>query len=135
MQGDSGWRHLCSCKSSCSRSAGDLARPVQDPLPVWVAVGGTPESAVRAGMLVLPMALGIIGGMPERFAPFVEVHRRAAGQAGHGRLPVSVNSHGYIAETREQAAEDAYPPYALMMNRIGRGRGWPRCSARTSTPR
>ena len=51
------------------------------------------------------------------------------------RLPLSINSHGYIAETREQAAEDAYPPYALMMNRIGRGRGWPRCSARTSTPR
>jgi len=103
---------------------GVYPRPVQDPLPVWVAVGGTPESAVRAGMLGLPMALGIIGGMPERFAPFVELHRRAAEQAGHGRLPVSINSHGYIAETREQAAEDAYPPYALMMNRIGAERGW-----------
>jgi probable LLM family oxidoreductase len=103
---------------------GVYPRPVQDPLPVWIAVGGTPESAVRAGMLGLPMALGIIGGMPERFAPFVELHRRAAEQAGHGRLPVSINSHGYIAETREQAAEDAYPPYALMMNRIGAERGW-----------
>jgi probable LLM family oxidoreductase len=103
---------------------GVYPRPVQDPLPVWVAVGGTPESAVRAGMLGLPMALGIIGGMPERFAPFAELHRRAAEQAGHGRLPVSINSHGYIAETREQAAEDAYPPYALMMNRIGAERGW-----------
>jgi alkanesulfonate monooxygenase SsuD/methylene tetrahydromethanopterin reductase-like flavin-dependent oxidoreductase (luciferase family) len=87
---------------------GVYPRPVQDPLPVWVAVGGTPESAVRAGMLGLPMALGIIGGMPERFAPFVELHRQAAARAGHGRLPVSINSHGYIAETREQAAEDAY---------------------------
>jgi probable LLM family oxidoreductase len=103
---------------------GVYPRPVQDPLPLWIAVGGTPESAVRAGMLGLPMALGIIGGMPERFAPFVEVHRRASEQAGHGRLPVSINSHGYIAETREQAAEDAYPPYALMMNRIGAERGW-----------
>jgi probable LLM family oxidoreductase len=103
---------------------GVYPRPVQDPLPVWVAVGGTPESAVRAGTLGLPMALGIIGGMPERFAPFVELHREAAANAGHGRLPVSINSHGYIAETREQAAEDAYPPYALMMNRIGKERGW-----------
>jgi alkanesulfonate monooxygenase SsuD/methylene tetrahydromethanopterin reductase-like flavin-dependent oxidoreductase (luciferase family) len=97
---------------------------VQDPLPVWVAVGGTPESAARAGKLGLPMALGIIGGMPERFAPFVELHRQASERAGHGRLPVSINSHGYIAETREQAAEDAYAPYALMMNRIGQERGW-----------
>jgi probable LLM family oxidoreductase len=103
---------------------GVYPRPVQDPLPVWIAVGGTPESAVRAGMLGLPMALAIIGGMPERFAPFVELHRRAGEQAGHGRLPVSINSHGYIAETRGQAAEDAYPPYELMMNRIGRERGW-----------
>jgi probable LLM family oxidoreductase len=103
---------------------GVYPRPVQDPLPVWVAVGGTPESAARAGMLGLPMALAIIGGMPERFAPFVELHRRAGEQAGHGRLRVSINSHGYIAETRERAAEDAYPPYELMMNRIGRERGW-----------
>jgi probable LLM family oxidoreductase len=103
---------------------GVYPRPVQEPLPVWVAVGGTPESAARAGMLGLPMALAIIGGMPERFAPFVELHRRAGEQAGHGRLPVSINSHGYIAETREQAAEDAYPQYELMMNRIGRERGW-----------
>jgi probable LLM family oxidoreductase len=103
---------------------GVYPRPVQDPLPVWVAVGGTPESAARAGMLGLPMALGIIGGMPERFAPFVELHRQAAARVGHGRLPVSINSHGYIAETREQAAEDAYPAYALMMNRIGQERGW-----------
>jgi probable LLM family oxidoreductase len=103
---------------------GVYPRPVQEPLPVWVAVGGTPESAARAGMLGLPMALAIIGGMPERFAPFVELHRRAGERAGHGRLPVSINSHGYIAETGEQAAEDAYPQYELMMNRIGRERGW-----------
>jgi probable LLM family oxidoreductase len=86
---------------------GVYPRPLQDPLPVWIAVGGTTESAVRAGRLGLPMALGIIGGMPERFVPFAELHRRAAKEAGHGRLPLSINSHGYIAETREQAAEEA----------------------------
>jgi probable LLM family oxidoreductase len=104
---------------------GVYPRPLQDPLPVWIAVGGTPESAVRAGMLGLPMALGIIGGLPERFAPFAEMHRRAAEESGHGRLPLSINSHGYVAETSQEARDDAFPPYALMMNRIGRERGWP----------
>jgi alkanesulfonate monooxygenase SsuD/methylene tetrahydromethanopterin reductase-like flavin-dependent oxidoreductase (luciferase family) len=95
-------------------------------LPVWAAVGGTPESAVRAGALGLPMALGIIGGMPERFVPFAELHRRAAAEAGYDPavLPLSINSHGYVAETSEQAADDAFPPFALMMNKIGRERGW-----------
>ena len=78
---------------------GVYPRPLQTPLPVWVAVGGAPESAVRAGTLGLPMALAIIGGLPERFAPFAEFHRRAAEAAGHGRLPLSINSHGHIAET------------------------------------
>ncbi|MBD0291390.1 MAG: LLM class flavin-dependent oxidoreductase, partial [Thermoleophilia bacterium] len=67
---------------------GVYPRPLQEPLPVWIAVGGTPESAVRAGLLGLPMALAIIGGLPERFTPFLELHRRAAGEAGHGRVPV-----------------------------------------------
>src|SRR5258707_2673575 len=75
-------------------------RPVQNPLPVWVAVGGNPESAVRAGVLGLPMALAIIGGMPERFAPFAEIHRRAARETGHDPPPaLSINSHGFIADT------------------------------------
>jgi probable LLM family oxidoreductase len=101
-------------------------RPLQDPLPVWIAVGGNPESAIRAGALGLPMALAIIGGLPERFAPFAEVHRRAAREAGHEPvLALSINSHGYIAETSQQAADDAWPPFATMMNRIGRERGWP----------
>ncbi|MBW8741707.1 MAG: LLM class flavin-dependent oxidoreductase [Acidobacteria bacterium] len=105
---------------------GVYPRPEQERLPIWVAVGGTPESAVRAGALGLPMALGIIGGMPERFAPFADLHRRAAAEAGHdpAQLPVSINSHGYVAETSDQAADDAYPPFALMMNKIGRERGW-----------
>jgi len=103
---------------------GVYPRPEQNPLPMWVAVGGTPESAVRAGTLGLPMALGIIGGMPERFAPFAELHREAAARAGHDRLPLSINSHGYLAPTSHEAADDAYPPYAQMMNKIGRERGW-----------
>jgi probable LLM family oxidoreductase len=104
---------------------GVYPRPLQDPLPVWVAVGGTPESAVRAGSLGLPMALAIIGGLPERFTPFVELHRRAAREAGHDRIAVSINSHGFVAETGERAIELSYPSAAAAMNRIGRERGWP----------
>jgi len=104
---------------------GVYPRPVQDPLPVWVAVGGNPESAARAGALGLPMALAIIGGMPERFAPFAEIHRRAALEAGHDPAPgLSINSHGYVAPTSQEAADDAWPPFATMMNRIGQERGW-----------
>ncbi len=104
---------------------GVYPRPLQDPLPVWVAVGGTPESAVRAGSLGLPMALAIIGGLPERFTPFVELHRRAAREAGHDGIAVSINSHGFVAETGERAIELSYPSAAAAMNRIGRERGWP----------
>jgi probable LLM family oxidoreductase len=105
---------------------GVYPRPVQERLPVWVAVGGTPESAVRAGMLGLPMALAIIGGMPERFAPFAELHRRAAREAGHDPTPaLSINSHGYIADTVGQALDDSFPYVSDAMNRIGRERGWP----------
>jgi probable LLM family oxidoreductase len=100
-------------------------RPVQDPLPVWVAVGGSPQSAVRAGALGLPLALAIIGGMPERFAPVADLHRRAAEEMGHARPPMSINSHGFIAETSQAAADEAFPAFAAMMDRIGRERGWP----------
>jgi probable LLM family oxidoreductase len=104
---------------------GIYPRPVQSPLPVWVAVGGTPESAARAGALGLPMALAIIGGQPERFVPFAELHRRAAAGAGHDPLPaLSINSHAFVAETAEEARETFFPSYAAMMNRIGRERGW-----------
>ncbi len=103
---------------------GVYPRPIQDPLPVWVAVGGTPESAVRTGLLGLPMALAIIGGEPARFAPFAELHRRAAEGAGHGRLPMSINSHGFIGDDSQIAADDAWPAMAALMNRIGRERGW-----------
>src|SRR5581483_346606 len=78
---------------------GVYPRPLRDPLPVWVAVGGSPESAVRAGGLGLPMALAIIGGLPERFTPFAELHRRAAAQASHPRPLLSINSHGLVADS------------------------------------
>src|SRR5881409_3379094 len=104
---------------------GVYPRPLQDPLPVWVAVGGSPDSAARAGALGLPMALAIIGGLPERFTPFAEIHRRAAQQAGHQPPPaLSINSHGYVAESSQQGADEFFPPLASMMNRIGRERGW-----------
>ncbi len=100
-------------------------RPLQDPLPVWVGVGGNPQSAARAGLLGLPMILAIIGGSPERFAPFADLHRRAVQQAGHPPLPVAVNAHGYVAEPRERAEAEFYGPYARAMSLLGRERGWP----------
>ncbi len=105
---------------------GVYPRPVQDPLPVWIAVGGTPESVVRAGTLGLPLALAIIGGMPERFAPLVDLYREAGRRAGRNpeQLIVSINSHGFIEDDSQQAADDYYPGFAQMMNRIGRERGW-----------
>jgi probable LLM family oxidoreductase len=106
--------------------AGVYPRPVQDPLPVWIAVGGTPQSVVRAALLGLPLAIAIIGGQPERFAPLAELYREAARGVGHdpGRLPISINSHTYVAETSRQASDEYFPTYAAMMNRIGRERGW-----------
>ncbi|CAM5763167.1 luciferase [Labrys miyagiensis] len=102
-------------------------RPVQQPLPVWVGVGGNPQSVIRAGTLGLPMALAIIGGEPARFKPLVELYREAARRAGHdpAKLPVSINSHGYIAEDSRQAADEIFPYYVDVMGRIGRERGWP----------
>jgi probable LLM family oxidoreductase len=101
-------------------------RPLQEPLPVWIAVGGTPQSIVRAGALGLPLAVAIIGGAPERFAPLVDLYRRAAGEAGHdaAALPVGINSHAYIAETSQRAADEFFPSYSMMMSRLGRERGW-----------
>ena len=102
-------------------------RPVQAPIPVWVAVGGTPQSVVRATTLGLPMALAIIGGGPERFVPFVDLYREAWAKAGRDpkALQVSINSHGFIADTDAAAAEAAFPPYMHQMGKIGRERGWP----------
>lgn len=104
---------------------GVYPRPTQNPIPIWIAVGGTPASAVRAGALGLPMALAIIGGLPERFAPFAELHRQAAREAGHPVPALSINAHGYIAPDSKVAADDAFPAFAATMDRIGRERGWP----------
>jgi alkanesulfonate monooxygenase SsuD/methylene tetrahydromethanopterin reductase-like flavin-dependent oxidoreductase (luciferase family) len=91
-----------------------------------VAVGGNPQSVIRAGTLGLPMALAIIGGMPERFAPFAKLFREAARRAGHEPAPaLSINSHGFVADTSQEALDVSWPHAAAMMNRIGRERGWP----------
>jgi len=109
------------------RNLGVYPRPVQQPLPVWIATGGNPESAIRAGTLGLPVCFAIIGGMPERFAPLVELYREAARRAGHdpARLKVATHSHGFVADTKERADELFFPPTQFQMNVIGRERGWP----------
>jgi probable LLM family oxidoreductase len=106
---------------------GVYPRPMQNPLPIWVGVGGTPESFARAGMLGLPLMVAIIGGETRRFRPLVDVYREYGRRAGHApeKLKVGVHALGYVAETTQQAIEDFYPGYAKSMNRIGRERGWP----------
>jgi probable LLM family oxidoreductase len=106
---------------------GVYPRPYQTKIPIWVAVGGTPESAARTGALGLPMALAIIGGLPERFTPFAELYRESGRRAGHSldQLALSINSHGFLADDAQQAADDYWPAFSLMMNKIGRERGWP----------
>ncbi len=104
---------------------GVFPRPLQDPLPVWVAVGGTPQSVVRAGALGLPMALAIIGGQPERFVPFAELHRRAAEEYGHPAPALSINSHGFIADRSQDALDEAFVAHKVVMDKIGSERGWP----------
>ena len=105
---------------------GVYPRPYQQSLPIWLAVGGTPASAVRAGTKGLPMALAIIGGMPERFVPFVNLYWESAKKAGHSQadLQLGINSLGYIAEDSQKASDDYFPSYFAMMNRLGRERGW-----------
>ena len=101
-------------------------RPEQDPLPIWVGVGGSPESMVRAGTRGLPVALAIIGGIPDRFAVLGDIYRRALSEAGFDPAPVplAVHAHGYVAASSDQAAEEFYPPYAGVMTQLGRERGW-----------
>ncbi len=102
-------------------------RPIQDPLPVWIAIGGTPQSAFRAGMLGLPLAIAIIGGHPARFTPFVDIYRDAWARGGHdpAKARVGINSHGFIADDEATAVEAFYPRYTDAMGRIGKERGWP----------
>ncbi|NEU08218.1 LLM class flavin-dependent oxidoreductase [Flavihumibacter sp. R14] len=109
------------------KDRGVYPRPLQEKLPIWLAAGGTPASAVRAGTLNLPLALAIIGGNPEHFVPFVELYRSSAAKAGHdpAKLQLSINSHVYVADNSQQAADELYPSYSAMMNKVGKDRGWP----------
>ncbi len=106
---------------------GIFPRPLQTPLPIWIGVGGTPESFVRAGALGLPLMIAIIGGQPHRFRPLVDLYRDAGRRAGHSDTDLQVGIHvlAYCAETSEQAAEDFFPGYARTFTEIGRERRWP----------
>src|ERR687886_383219 len=107
---------------------GIYPRPLQNPLPIWIGVGGTPESFARAGLLGLPLMVAIIGGETHRFRPLIDLYRKAGMQAGYStdQLKVGVHSLGYVAESSQEAVDDFYPGYVRTMNQIGKERGWPR---------
>ena len=102
-------------------------RPLQDPIPIWLGVGGTPESFIRAGILGLPLMVAIIGGETHRFRPLIDLYRAAGKEAGHKpeQLKVGLHSLGYVSDTTTKAIDDYYPGYAETFTRIGRERGWP----------
>ncbi len=106
---------------------GVYPRALQNPLPVWIASGGTPQSVARAGALGLPLAIAIIGGEPARFAPLAARYRESARRAGvpDGALKLGINGHGFVADSAEAAADAYFAPYAAVMGRLGRERGWP----------
>jgi probable LLM family oxidoreductase len=105
---------------------GVFPRPLQDPLPIWIGVGGTPESFVRAGTLGLPLMVAIIGGEPRRFRRLIDTYREAGRRSGHpaGQLRVGIHAFGFVGDTDRQAADDFYPGYHRMFTRIGQERGW-----------
>jgi alkanesulfonate monooxygenase SsuD/methylene tetrahydromethanopterin reductase-like flavin-dependent oxidoreductase (luciferase family) len=94
-------------------------------LKVWVGVGGSPESVIRAASYSLPLMLAIIGGDPTRFAPYIELYRRALAEFGHQGQPIGIHSPGYVAETDVQAREELWPYFKEGRDRIGAERGWP----------
>ncbi len=106
---------------------GVYPRPYQQSIPVWLAAGGTPASAVRAATLGLPLMLAIIGGRPEQFVPFINLYKETFVKTGKdtSQLQFGVNNHFYVSENSQQAADEFYPYYAEVMSRIGRERGWP----------
>jgi probable LLM family oxidoreductase len=106
---------------------GVYPRPMQNPLPIWLGVGGTPESFARAGVLGLPLMVAIIGGEPHRFRPLIDLYREAGRQAGHApeTLQVGIHALGYVADNDQQASDDFFPGYAEAFTKIGRERGWP----------
>ena len=105
---------------------GVYPRPLQNPLPIWVGVGGTPQSFVRAGVLGLPLMVAIIGGETRHFRPLIDLYREAGRRAGHSpdQLKVGIHSLGYVAETTQQAADDFFPGYARAFTDVGKERGW-----------
>ena len=105
---------------------GVYPRPVQNPLPIWLGVGGTPQSFVRAGRLGLPLMVAIIGGETRRFRPLIDLYREAGKAAGHPpeKLKVGLHSPGYVAETTEEAADDYFPGFARAVTDVGKERGW-----------
>jgi probable LLM family oxidoreductase len=105
---------------------GIYPRPYQPTLPIWLAVGGTPASAVRAGKMNLPMTLAILGGKPSQYVPFINLYRQTAKDAGHdpALLQLGINAHCFIAENADQAADEFFPSYEKLMNRVGQERGW-----------
>lgn len=107
------------------KERGIYPQPMQSPLPVWIAVGGTPQSAYRAGSLGLPMALAIIGGQPAQFKPMADLHARGAVESGQSKPALSINSHGFIADESQEARDVAFPAFAQVMDKIGKERGWP----------
>ncbi len=102
-------------------------KPIQTPLPLWIAVGGTPNSVARAAYFALPLMIAIIGGRPQQFAPLVQLYRETAAKVGHDAtsLPVGISSHGFLAETTQDAMDTAFPAHQAAMSRIGKERGWP----------
>ncbi len=107
---------------------GVYPRPLQNPLPIWIGVGGTPQSFVRAGLLGLPLIVAIIGGETHRFKPLIDLYRQAGKKAGYSaeQLKVGVHSLGYVAESTQEAIDDFFPGYARTMTDIGKERGWPK---------
>lgn len=107
---------------------GVYPRPIQNPLPIWIGVGGTPESFARAGTLGLPLMVAIIGGKTHQFRPLIDLYREAGKQAGHSpdKLKVGIHSLGYVADKTQEAINDFFPGYAHTMTEIGRERGWPK---------
>lgn len=108
------------------RNQGVYPRPLQQEIPVWIGVGGTPASAKRAGALNLPMIIAILGSAPKHFVPFVELYRESAAKAGHdvSKLQLAISSQFYIAKNSQQAADEFYPSYEALMTRVGKDRGW-----------
>jgi len=105
---------------------GVYPRPLQSKLPVWLAVGGTPESVIRAGKMNLPLTIAILGGALNGFVPLADLYRQSAQEAGHdvSKLQLAISTHFFAADTSQQASYDLFPAYEMLMNRVGRERGW-----------